>query len=199
MNNQRYLIFLLALILFSCSQKKEESNSHKNSSINDSIIKQIFSAKPNPIPLPEADSVFDTKPCIYLFKNKDEFFLFDSIGLDTFRLTSNPQRIGVGLQSPTGKYIACLVQVLLVESPGEWGDKVAPLRPLYDLVIVNSVSSKIIRRMDLPSGDDMNLDKWVSKSRLLFHTAAEYAVESFYVYDAFRDSLQKVPEEYGEK
>jgi hypothetical protein len=199
MKNRSYLFVLSALLLFGCSQKREEIDSKKIHPSSDTIAIMSVTTKPNLIPLPEVDSTLDINPRIYLIKGQDGFVLFDSVGLDTFHLSFKRQRIDVGLKSPTGKYIACLVRVSLVDEPGIWGDKPAPKRAYHNLVVVNTVSARIVRRMKPPCDSFMNFDKWVSKSRLLFHTSDGFAVGCYFVFDAFRDSLQRVPDEYDDK
>jgi hypothetical protein len=51
--------------------------------------------------------------------------------------------------------------------------------------------------MGPPTDIYMILDKWISKSRLLFDVTDDFAMEGSYVFDAFRDSLQLVKYDYG--
>jgi hypothetical protein len=199
MINQTFYLFLSVLLMLGCSQKHKETNSINNSQSSDTISTESSEEEPNYTPLPEIDFTKDSKSRIYLINGRDGFVLYDSVGLDTFRLSSERQRIDVVLQSPTGKYIACLVRVSLVNEPGVWGDTPAPQRGYYDLVVVNTKSIHIVRRMEPPCADFIELDRWMSKSRLLFHTSDGFSVAGTFVFDAYRDSLQRVDDEYGRK
>jgi hypothetical protein len=42
----------------------------------------------------------------------------------------------------------------------------------------------------------MDIDKWLSKSRVIFFTSDGFAVGGHFLFDAFRDSLQEIPEDY---
>jgi hypothetical protein len=184
----RKTIILLALFLSSCRAKHEEINSNQAGRPSNATISKVSTKEEQDRnPLPESDYTHESKPHIYLMKIHDQYILYDSVQLDTFHLSYKHHRIDVGLTSPTGKYIACG----FLGEPS--GDKISIRR----LIILNAYSSRIIHSMGPPTDIYMILDKWISKSRLLFDVTDDFAMEGSYVFDAFRDSLQLVKYDYG--
>lgn len=177
------------------------------------VVKEPYSVQYNysSTPFSEIDSISDSKPRIILIKKEKEryhgrtekdtfiiydYFLFDSLKQDTFYIYSNKFKIDNGITSPTGKYIACLIRISMVDEPGLWGDREPPKRPYEHLVIIDAINGKIIRRLKPPSDSFMDIDKWLSKSRVIFFTSDGFAVGGHFLFDAFRDSLQEIPEDY---
>jgi hypothetical protein len=179
----------------SCNRDRNEHKYADSSSKKDTI--HVYEMESIPPILPEIDTIDNAQPRLHIVKGQGCYFLFDSIRSDTFNIGKRINKLFI---SPTGKYIACLVHIDSVNKPGLWdGYKTIPKISHEHLIIVNAINPKIIREIAVPINetDFIGFEKrnnWISKSRLLFHTSDGFAVAFYFVYDAFRDSLQ---ESYG--
>jgi len=187
MTIRKTIIFLLALFLSNCRAKHEDINSQQAVPSNATTSKVNTEEEQDRDPLPESDSKHDSNPRIKLMKYHGQYFLFDSVQLDTFHLSYKRHGIDDGLTSPTGKYIACG----FLGEPS--GDKISVRR----LIVLNANSGRIIHSMGPPTASYIILDKWISKSRLLFETVDDFVMDGSFVFDSFRDSLQQVKYNYG--
>jgi hypothetical protein len=158
----------------------------------------IIYGRPVRQPLPELDTLPSPENPFRVVLKSREAFLVDSTSGATQQLTNTDGSIEEVSGSPNGRYVACMKIVDYVDSPGEYepGEKV-PKEAIHHLLVMSLPSGTIIR--EIPPPEDMFIlsDRWISNSRVLFETADGFAVGGFFVYDAFRDSLQKVPYGYG--
>ena len=139
--------------------------------------------------LPELDTATVPPQPLSLFRGNGEIYLVDSLASQITQLTFTGARIDTFFISPNRKYVACLKVVAIAKEPGEWGDEEPPDARRYSILVVAIPKGAIIREL---TTTDFNLyfTKWISNSRFHYTTNDGFAVSEFYVYDAFRDSLQ---------
>ena len=188
---------LLLPVAFFCGQKKSSTSSTDTT-------KALVSATAEPPefeevqPLPEADTIRQA-PCQLRFSlRKSELWGKDTVTQLERQLTFTNAKIDSFLVSPTGKYAVCLHQVSWVKSPGIFEKDEDPGKePIYSLLVVRTVDGTIIRDVKRPLDLFFDFNRWISNSRLLCVTSDGFAVGSYFVYDAFRDSLQRVPLDFA--
>jgi len=185
--NINRLALLISIVLFIIPTFISYSNGNTHPSPNDSL--SLISSRPDTLsgwvdtlgdnahllPLPEADTALAYHFNDSLFLRSGELWLYDFKAHKEKRLTSTHSQIGKFLISPTGKYVA-------------WTGKI----PWRKVVVFNMSTRKVMRRIPPPEDIFVCFEKWVSPSRLLLTCSDEIACEAYYVYDSFRDSLQKV-------
>ena len=194
----RVLTIVLTICLQSCG-KQDQSISKKNDSIPAVNYQQPLDfdyPKDQPDPLPEADTLYDTQYTDSLFLRNGELWAANYI-LKTERiLTKTNSQIDTFFVSPSRKYAACLRRVGLIDSPGLYEEgEVIPKDPVHEVLVLNLVTKQIIRQFAEPEDIFIHIDRWISKSRLVFWCTNGLAANATYVYDAYRDSIQKV--QYG--
>jgi hypothetical protein len=191
-------ICLFLFVFISCNRDRDEHKYSDSSSKTDTI--HNYNNEVIPPLLPDIDTIYNAKPRLHIIKDKRCYYLFDSIRSDTFNIGKRINKVFI---SPTGKYIACLVHIDSVDKPGLWDDnKPIPKISHEHLIVVNAIIPKIIREITVPINetDFIGIERrknWISKSRLFFHTSDGFAVGFYFVYDAFRDSLQESYEGIG--
>jgi hypothetical protein len=196
----RYLFHIIipAIIFLGCGQKNEEIKPSKEKQRADSLANLAFTKVREYTPLVEIDTLKDSRQQIYLAHNNDRYVLVDSALQDTFRLSPYYEKIMNAMTSPTGKYIVCEISYIPSEVSNDHNLKPRQDVPRWEYVFINTNTSQIIRRIGPPESKYLRLKKWVSKSRLLFYASDDIAILSYHFYDAFRDSLYEVPDEYVE-
>jgi hypothetical protein len=144
-------------------------------------------------PLPEADTLLSTPPPWKAVIIAGELWIQDTVAGTSRQLTHINNQIDEARLSPNGKYAACMLVMGQVESAGEYseGEK-APMENLYDILVVNAQTGELVRQIPPPEDIFVWADRWLSNSRLVLSCSSHFSVNAFYVYDAFRDSLQKV-------
>lgn len=166
--------------------------------IPDSAISNVPLLRTEVIPLAEADTIPSPPVSVHPTLNNREVFLVDSVTGTMEQLTFTQGNVDEVSISPNGKYLAYIKVVDYVDSPGEYQEgQTVPEDAVHAIVVVNLASGKTTREIPAPEDIFISFDRWISDSRFLFETGDGFAVGGFYVYDAFRDSLQKVKYGFG--
>ncbi len=200
MNYFASVALILTVITFAtCTPKK--SGVAKNTFVSDSNAIQQSGTVSRSVkgpgskfaePLPEADHDTTVYP-FNILRRHGEVLRIDPILHDTLQLSHTKGHIDSFFLSPTHKYLACLRRI----PGGEY-----PEYPWHELLVYEIPSYKFIRRLNSsefklsPFVGSVGIWHWVSSSRLLFTSMSDLDVAGYYVYDAFRDSVQEVSNHY---
>jgi hypothetical protein len=196
-----YLIFILALLVsavdISCSKRKLGLTPAQ-------LAEQ--SAPPSapeqyPLiihPLQEGDTLAEASDSRKYFLRNSELWTIDTLSNDETQITFTRGKIHKFYCSPSTKYVACLHEVAITKEPGIFEHNKAPDRSIYSIMVIRLADGKLIREFDSPPNFDQFLEfgRWLSKSRLFCYTSDGFAIGTGFLYDAFRDSLQQVREDY---
>ena len=148
-------------------------------------------------PLPEADTIPSTidlpKPMLI---NK-YLVLYNSVTGTSQQLSNTRGEIENVYASPNGKYAVYTTVVRYIDPQVGYieGEK-QPKQAIRHLIVMNIESGRTIREISPDGNESVCFDKWISASRLTFYTWNEDRAGESYVYDSFRDSLQKAPYRY---
>jgi hypothetical protein len=206
----KWVIFVLSLALGSFTCNRQRHISGTNSSIKkmpteeliliDSlapseklILEEGISFKRS---LPELDTNQNAKYSIGIIRFKGEIFRVDSFTSQIKQISFTHGKIDTFFLSPNRKYVACIKVVATGKEPGMWEDEEPPEVKIFSIVVMNILQDTTIRELQTKDWN-VYFDKWISNSRLRYTTADGFAVSNYYVYDAIRDTLQRVP--YGSK
>jgi len=205
-NELKPAIFITVLIVasFACQKSKLSMQHHVSSKavlpkVADSVV---VGSKPIlrigvrvERSLPEMDTTSTIPLSLNIFRWKGELFVLDSLTSKTEQLTFTRGKIDTFFLSPTRKYLVCLKLVGTAKEPGLWtSEDKAPDVPAYNIVVIEILKRRLVREIE-PRTFDLTFTKWISTSRFHFTEGDGFAVGEFYVYDAFRDTLQELP--YG--
>src|SRR3990172_12035668 len=200
---KQFLLFLIVLSSFLACQKSKQT-SYSQSSSSDSLkpeLRVIDSIVTSSKPIlkegvvlehsfPELDTLVTPPLRLSVFRIQGELFVVDSLTLQTKQLTFTKGKIDTFFLSPSRKYAACLKVIRTVDTPGEWEPGESPyVTDICAIVVVTLPSGTIIREIH-PSDFDLQFTRWISNSRFHYTTSDGFAVSSFYVFDAIRDTLQ---------
>ena len=200
-----FITSCLFCILFGCNRQKSISKSYgldtvftiqKYKKIDSTKIYEDDSATVVSHSLSEIDTGYNTKYPIGIFKSKGEIFRIDSNTSQITKILFAEGKIDTFFLSPGGKFTAFIIVCATGKEPGLWKPEEAPEADIYSIVVVNNLDNSIIREINT-SQWNIAFDKWISNSRFLYTTNDGFAVSDFYIYDAIRDILQRLP--YGQK
>jgi hypothetical protein len=144
--------------------------------------------------LRELDTDSISKYQISIFRSKEEIFRIDSFTSQIKQISFTNGKIDTFFLSPNRKYVACIKIVVIGKEPGLWEGEEAPNAARYGILVINTLDNSVVREIRT-SQWNLCIDKWISNSRLLYTTDDGFAVSDFYIYDALRDTLQRLP--YG--
>jgi hypothetical protein len=117
--------------------------------------------------------------------NKDSLIVKDTLGIDNLIL------------SPHRRYVAIQWITQWVGMDGEWDDSTkAPQEPIHNVSIYDCESGRMVRNIDLRHETFLGMDKWYSNSRIVLGSASDFELIGYYLYDAYRDSLQAMPQDF---
>lgn len=196
----RVLIALMALLLLD-SAPLPKSGHESSSAAADSTKttshhapRRKFKEAP---PLPEADTSIQFQYSFVFSRRNSELWVTDTVSHVDRQLTFTLGKIDSYLVSPTRRYVVCAHRISWVPSPGIFErEEDRSEEPVHSLLVVRTVDGKSIRDIPPPLDLFFDFDRWISNSRLLCVTSDGFAVGSVFVYDAVRDSLQRVPYDF---
>lgn len=118
------------------------------------------------------------------------------------KITNTHGKIDEFLMSKTKKYVAYSKIMKYEDEAGAWEEKdIIPKRPVYNIVVMDLSTKKIITEIPPQSPHDhfFYADAWVSDKYLLLHDSDSIAVSFFYVYDLTKNKISEIGyDEYEE-
>jgi hypothetical protein len=198
---QYLLILTIALVLSMsahfCSKPKQTSTSSDSARI---VVPSEIQESDHLVsdPLGEADTILQAPNAISFILRASELWADDSLGHNQTQLSFTQGTIQKIFPSPSNNYVACLRRIDPIEEPGLFEKGKAPLRAIHSIMVFRSSDLVLVREFTSPPGFERILQfrRWISDSRFLCNTSDSYAVDGAFVYDVFRDSLQRVTEDY---
>ena len=179
-------ILTIAILLFMSSCfKKMETKIIQVDSINAIIDTSTYIEKPivsnaPSDPLIEVDTMNIDYP-FNVYRKGNEIFLYDSSLSKEFQITKVNGAIDTFYLSPNRKYVACRKKMEYVDD-----------RWWYGVFFINNQDRKLIKGFEAPTSGFLFFKSWISNSRCILTTSDGFAVSEYYVYDAYRDTVQRV-------
>ena len=152
-----------------------------------------------PIPLPEADTQLAVIQPLSPFLRDAHLWMHDSTSNKDTLISPPSWRIDRIALSPNQRYVAATRITDWIDSPGIFADTTSiPKEPTHNVSIFSCETGRLIRDIDPPEDIFLSMgNKWYSNSRLVLLCSDGFALNAIYVYDAYRDSLQKAPYTFG--
>ncbi len=151
------------------------------------------------LPLPDADTLSMHTHLLTPALRNNRLWMHDSTTNTDSLVSPSDWSIDRASVSPNKKYVAVRRISDWIDSPGLWDDTThIPKEPIFNIAVFDCQTSRLIRDIDPPEDLFLNMQTpWLSNSRLMLTCSDGFAVNAVYVYDAYRDTLQKVPYDFG--
>lgn len=177
---------------FHCSKNESADSKKDATNVEEPEYKEMQ-------PLPEADTLFSFPYHLAFYLKDSEVWATDTIAHIDQQLSFTQGNVDTFFVSPTKKYVLCQHITGSVKSPGIFEEGEDPgEEPVYSLMTIRTSDKKILRDFDAPLDLFLYFERWLSESQFLCSTSDGFAVGFFFVYDAYRDSLQRVPYGFGD-
>jgi len=147
--------------------------------------------------LPEADTATTQRHLLTPFLRGNELWMHDSNTNKDSLIVKDTLGIDNLILSPHRRYVAIQWITQWVGMDGEWDDSTkAPQEPIHNVSIYDCESGRMVRNIDLRHETFLGMDKWYSNSRIVLGSASDFELIGYYLYDAYRDSLQAMPQDF---
>jgi hypothetical protein len=147
--------------------------------------------------LPEADTSMAERHLLTPFLRDNELWAHDSTSNKDSLIVKDSLGINEIVISPHRRYVAVQWIRQLIGISGVWADSTeAPQQEIHTVSIYDCESGRLIRDIDLGLETFFGTHKWYSNSRIILGAASEFELIGFYLYDAYRDSLQEMPQDF---
>jgi hypothetical protein len=155
------------------------------------------SSELTPVSLPEADTATTQRHLLTPFLRGNELWMHDSNTNKDSLIVKDTLGIDNLILSPHRRYVAIQWITQWVGMDGEWDDSTkAPQEPIHNVSIYDCESGRMVRNIDLRHETFLGMDKWYSNSRIVLGSASDFELIGYYLYDAYRDSLQAMPQDF---
>ena len=169
-------------------------------------VSQIHGTQRSPLPdssepafvaLPEADTSMAERHLLTPFLRDNELWMHDSTSNKDSLIVKDSLGINEIVISPHRRYVAVQWIRQWIGMSGVWADsEEVPQEEINTVSIYDCESGRLIRDLDLGIETFFGTHKWYSNSRIILGAASDFELIGFYLYDAYRDSLQEMPQDF---